>query len=198
MSLVALGTGRGIGKLADGYRFASCMGENARGREDRVGDKSMAMKGFISYAHDDHQLFDGFATHLKSVRRAFDLELWFDHEIYAGARWDSSIASAIGVAQVFVLLISPNFIGSDYVFEKEIPAIQAQRLAVGALVLPVVLKRCTWQLIAAALQAVPTENGRVRPVSDWRPWEHGYDRATGQIITAIERHFGLTRKAISW
>ena len=96
------------------------------------------------------------------------------------------------------MLITPDFIASDYVYEKEIPAIQEQRRSAGALVLPVVLKRCTWQIIAAALQATPTENGRVLPVTDWHPRANGYDRACEQMMTAIEDHFGVGRKKVDW
>jgi TIR domain len=158
----------------------------------------MAMKGFVSYSHEDYRLFDGFVAHLATIRRAFDLEVWTDHAIHAGSEWNAEIASAIRLSDVFVLLISPDFIGSDYVYEKEIPAIQAQRRAGGGLILPVVLKRCLWQMIAAALQAVPTEKGRVRPVSDWRPWDNGYDRAREQMMASIESHFGITPKKITW
>jgi hypothetical protein len=158
----------------------------------------MAMKGFVSYSHEDHRLYSAFRPHLAAIRRAFDLDLWTDHKIDAGTVWEARIAAAIEAAQVFALLITPDFTGSDYVYDKEIPAIQEQRRTAGALVLPVVLKRCTWQMIAAALQATPIENGRVRPVTDWYPRNSGYDCAREQMMTAVESHFGITRKKIDW
>lgn len=158
----------------------------------------IAMQGFVSYAHADHRLYAGFRPHLAAIRRGFGINLWTDHEIRAGTVWDARIESAIKAAQIFVLLITPDFIASDYVYEKEIPAIQLQRRSAGALVLPVVLKRCTWQIIAAALQATPTENGRVLPVTDWHPRNNGYDRACEQMMAAIEDHFGIRRKKVDW
>jgi len=156
------------------------------------------MQGFVSYSHEDHRLYRGFRPHLTALKRAFDLDLWTDHKINVGTLWNAKIEATIKAAQLFVLLITPDFIASDYVYEKEIPAIQEQRRSVGALVLPVVLKRCTWQLVAAALQATPTENGRVVPVTDWKPSNNGFDRACGQMMTAIENHFGISRKHIDW
>jgi hypothetical protein len=155
------------------------------------------MDGFLSYSHADQQLYAGFCPHLAALRRAFDLDIWTDHKIEPGIRWEARIADAIAAAQLFVLMITPDFIGSDYVFEKEIPAIQEQYRA-GALVLPVVVRRCSWQSVAAALQATPTQNGKVKPIADWRPRDHGFDCAREQMMFAIESHFGMTRKSIIW
>lgn len=158
------------------------------------------MNGFLSYSHEDHRLFAGFRPHLAALKRGFGLDIWTDHRIEAGTFWNASIEAAIKQAQVFVLLISPDFIASDYVNDSEIPAISEQRRSTGALVLPVVLKRCSWQMVAAALQAIPTENGRLKPITDWpRPRQNdGFDRAREQMMTAIESHFGIARKKIDW
>src|SRR5262249_38690205 len=94
-----------------------------------------------------------------------------------------------------VLLTSPDFIASDYIYNKEIPAIQIRRKA-GALIFPVILKRCAWQMIAGVLQAVPTVDGRVRPIHDWRRHNDGFDHARDQISTAIKRHFALPTKPV--
>jgi hypothetical protein len=156
------------------------------------------MNGFLSYSHEDHHLYRGFRPHLAAIRRAFDVDIWTDHRIDVGTFWDAKIEAAIKAAKVFVLLITPDFIASDYVYDKEIPAIQEQRRTAGALVIPVVLKRCTWQLVASSLQATPTENGRILPVADWRPRNNGFDRACDQAMRAIENHFGLARRQIDW
>jgi hypothetical protein len=156
------------------------------------------MNSFLSYSHEDHRLFTGFRPHLAALRRGFGLDIWTDHRIEAGTSWEGRVEAAIKAAQVFVLLISPAFIASDYVNDMEIPAIREQRRSAGALVLPVVLKRCSWQMVAAALQAAPTENGRLRPVTDWPRQNDGFDRAREQMMTAIESHFGIARKKVDW
>ena len=87
------------------------------------------MQGFLSYAHDDHECFVGFSTHLKALKRVFDIGIWQDHAIHGGAVWEDAIGKAIAAAEVFILLISPSFIASDYVVNTEIPAIGARRRA---------------------------------------------------------------------
>ena len=156
------------------------------------------MKGFISYAHDDHVLFGEFRTHLRAIEIAFGIEFWADTSLLAGYHWDATIQHAIEAADLFVLLVSNAFIASSYIYDHEIPAIRMRRQASGALVLPVVVDHCFWQMIAGVLQAVPSEHGRLKPLLDWRPRMRGCAQAREQIAECIQRHFGLTPKTITW
>ena len=155
------------------------------------------MKGFVSYSHADFSLYKQFSSHLEAIRHQCNVELWTDHDIFAGTRWEPRIDSEISASEIFILLISPEFIASKYVFDVEIPAIKARRQA-GSLVLPVVLRRCCWPLVAAALQAIPLVNGRVHPITDWHRRDHGFDHAREQITLAIVRHFGITPNRVEW
>ncbi|MFQ3455971.1 toll/interleukin-1 receptor domain-containing protein [Bradyrhizobium sp. UFLA01-814] len=157
-----------------------------------------AMNGFVSYSHDDYGSFQVFQTHLRSIERAFSASFWADKRIHAGAHWNKTIQDAIDAASVFILLLSPGFIASDYIYDHEIPAIGSKHLSAGALVLPVVLKRCSWQMVASALQAIPSHDGRTKPIVDWVPHNHGYDRAREQIANAINMHFGLAPTSVDW
>ncbi|HEV2545833.1 MAG TPA: toll/interleukin-1 receptor domain-containing protein [Stellaceae bacterium] len=153
------------------------------------------IQGFISYCHDDHRSFVKFQTHLAGIERAYGVKFWADTRISAGYYWSTEIEIAIEAADVFLLLLSPGFIASDYIFFREIPAIASRHRTTGALIVPVILERCSWQFVAGALQAVPTEEGRLTPILDWAPQRNGFNRAREQIGAAIERHFGLERKS---
>jgi hypothetical protein len=155
------------------------------------------MKGFISYAHTDHPAFREFRTHIRAIERAFLTEFWADTRIHPGAYWNKSIAKAIDDSDIIILLISPGFIASDYIYDHEIPAIKTRHHS-GALVLPVVLKRCMWQLVANALQALPMHAGSIRPVVEWRPQSSGYDTAREQIGGAIKSYFGRPSLSVDW
>jgi hypothetical protein len=156
------------------------------------------MNGFISYSHDDFDMFEEFLVHAKSIERSLGVTFWSDPRISPGYYWNATIENAINIADVFILLTSPDFIASDYIYDKEIPAIKARHKKAGALVLPLVLKRCAWQMVADSLQAVPTHNGRLRPVSDWRRHSDGFDHARIQIGEVVEKHFGLSVKSVGW
>ena len=73
----------------------------------------------------------------------------------------------------------------------EKPAIEAHCTAVKGLILPVVLRRCARSLAAGALQAVPTDGGRLKPILDWHRRNDGYDCAREQIEQAISHHYGV-------
>jgi len=148
------------------------------------------VNGFLSYSHDDHDALAAFRPHLAALDRAFSTIPWTDHSIHTGSIWNQMIDDAIRAADIIILLISENFIASDYVWNTELPAIKARHQA-GALVLPVVLVKCFWQGVAPHIDAAPKENGRLRPVLDWRPRRDGYNRAREQMMAAIGAHFSL-------
>jgi hypothetical protein len=155
------------------------------------------MNGFISYCHSDRSMFDEFGTHLKSVERMFDLKFWADTRIRSGASWNSDIEKAISRSDVFILMASPAFIASDYIFNTEIPAIN-KRYDKGALILPVILKRCAWQIVTQTLQAAPSDSGRLRPIEDWKRRSDGYDLTRVQIGEAIGSYLNKTPTSIVW
>ena len=155
------------------------------------------MNGFISYAHDDHRLFREFRTHVRSVERAFGIDFWADTRINAGYHWDDEIRRHIDAAEMFILLVSAAFLASDYIWNKELPAIRDRHTATSrALVLPVVLKPCYWQLVGSARQAVPTIDGSLRPIVEWHPQSNGHDQARVAIAETIQAFYGLAPKHI--
>ena len=131
-------------------------------------------------------------VHMMSIQRAYSLEVWADDRIHAGYGWNAMIDDAINTSTIFMMLASPGFFASSYIFGTEIPAIRARRVSANALVIPVVVKRCYWQILAGVLQAVPTTNGHVKPIVDWFPADHGHDRAREQIAIAIGSYLGLS------
>jgi hypothetical protein len=85
------------------------------------------LKGFISYAHDDYAAFDAMRSHLRAVERAFKIDFWADKRISAGNYWSDKIADAIEAAQIHILMFSPAFIESDYIFDHELRPLPLQR-----------------------------------------------------------------------
>lgn len=91
-------------------------------------------KIFISYSKKDKQYLEAFKNHLKPFDNNAELSVWSDQEIGAGANWDREIHDAMGEADAAVLLVSPDFLATDYVVDEEIPFL-IEREASGTLVL---------------------------------------------------------------
>jgi hypothetical protein len=149
------------------------------------------MNGFVSYAHKDHAVLERLLEHVRPVERTQSLKFWYDRHIDAGHRWNDEIEKAIDSAEVFVLLASPPFMASTFIFNKEIPAIKKRRRLCKGVVIPVLVRDCGWQAELGSIQAVPSDKGRAVPIERWKPQNVGYDAARDQIDTAICNHFGI-------
>jgi hypothetical protein len=119
----------------------------------------------------------------------------------ADQRWKllvGKIADAIEAAQIHILMFSPAFIRSDYIFDHELPAING-KCTKGDLVLPVIIKRCAWSFFIEVLQAAPIDGtGRLLPVFEWKPHRNGYDAARQQIWSSLAARFGNPKPAFTW
>jgi hypothetical protein len=88
------------------------------------------------------------------------VHIWSDTRIRVGDQWEAEIEGALTESRAAVLMISPAFLASEYIWEKEMPHILRHRLA-GMLVFPLITKPCAWRVATelAELQARPA-NGR--------------------------------------
>jgi hypothetical protein len=166
---------------------------------DVPGGAPVKKLGFISYAHDDHALFEEFRKHLNVVALAFpNVAFQADPIIHGGQIWQDEILRMIRQADLFILLVSPSFLASEFITNTELPAMRARFQQVGGLLLPIVLKRCMWQWLCRDIQAIPSESKRVKPILDWDPRDNGYVQAQMEMVTAIETYFGMPVSYFDW
>lgn len=120
---------------------------------------------FFSYSHKDEALRDQLEVQLSMLKRQGVIETWHDRRIGAGQELDASIAAEMVRADIVLLLVSPDFLASDYCYEKEMALAMERHAAGECVVIPVILRPCDWHPAPfGKLRATPTDG---RPVTQW-------------------------------
>lgn len=151
-----------------------------------------ALRGFISYARGDLRMVQKLRAHLKGMALEGLVEaFWYDPSIVAGSNWSDGIKERIANSDIFLLCLSSTYIASEFCYRVEIPAIRRRCEEAGGLIVPVVLRPCSWWGYLENLQAVPTQQYRLRPITTWKPVDTGYATAAAQIRDSVKVHLGL-------
>ena len=136
---------------------------------------------FCSYAHADEDLRDELARHLASLKRQGIIAEWHDRQIPAGNEWDGEIRQHLRDAEIVLLLISSDFLASDYCNDVEVEEAMRMHEAGDARVIPVILRPCDWKGTPfEKLQGVPKN---AKPVTTW----DNPDEAFLDITKALRR-----------
>lgn len=139
------------------------------------------LKLFYSYSHKDEALRDELETHLKLFQRQGLIEPWHDRRIGAGEDWKGAIDDNLERADVILLLVSADFLASDYCYDVELKRALERHEAKAARVIPVILRECAWHTAPfGKLQALPKDGLAVRKWPDrdtaWRNVADGIER----------------------
>src|SRR5947209_3702140 len=105
----------------------------------------MAVKIFFCYAHEDENLLNKLKTHLKPLQRQGLIDVWYDRDISAGTEWEWEINEQLRNAQLILLLVSPDFMNSDYCYGSEMKRAMERHEAGDARIIPILLRPVYWQ-----------------------------------------------------
>ena len=141
----------------------------------------MAFDVFISYAHEDHAYLKELEKHLANLKRQNIISSWYDGDINPGTEWESQILGKLNTAQIILLLVSADFINSDFCYGIELQQALARHDDGKARVIPIIVRPVDWKGAPfAKLQALPTS---AKPVTRWP----SRDEAFFDIMQGIRR-----------
>ena len=103
------------------------------------------LKAFLSYCHADAGLKEELLNHLKPLERLKLVEAWHDGDINVGQDWEKVISSNLKGADIIVLLVTIDFINSEYCYEKEFMAAVDRHKAKKTRLIPVIGRSCLWE-----------------------------------------------------
>jgi len=143
------------------------------------------MRAFISYSHHDKSALERLHVHLKNLIRDGHIETFYDRDILVGSALDAEIERELEAADLFLLMVSPDFIASDYCVEREMKRALERHAAGNARVVPIILEECDWKAMdmLRQLKAVPTDG---KAISEWANPNTAYLNVVQELRRIIE------------
>ncbi len=147
---------------------------------------------FYSYAQADEPLCKELEKHLSLLRQQGIITEWHHRKIVAGTEWQHAIDTHLMTASVILLLISADYLASDYCYGTEMQRALARHTTGDAYVIPVLLRPVDWQDAPFAhLQCAP---GNHQPITSWSNRDEAFREVARAIREAIE-HLGASSHA---
>jgi hypothetical protein len=133
--------------------------------EVREAKTSAGRSAFVSYAHRDERYRRQMDIALAQLSRNMLISVWHDKMILPGQEWEQEIDENLERADIVLLLVSPDFLASDYAYGSEMLRALKRQRAGEAIVVPIIVRPSEWQYSPlGSLQALPSQG---RPVSTW-------------------------------
>ncbi len=143
-----------------------------------------ALKLFYSYSHKDEALRERLEVQLALLRRYGFIQDWHDRQITPSTDWKKELDRNLEQADIVLLLVSPDFIASDYCYEIEMKRALARHKAKEAILIPILLRRVNWDLVHFNnIQALPRD---LKPVANWSNKDEAWFNIEQGIIEAIQ------------
>jgi CHAT domain/TIR domain len=145
--------------------------------------KAGETKVFISYSHRDARYRQQLETHLSALRRQGVIAEWHDHKIMPGVEWRDAIDRNLDAAECVLLLVTPDFIASDYCYSVEMQRALNKHQEGRGLVIPVIVRPADWQHTPLRdLEALPEG---AKPVIEWARRDRAWLRVAEGVRLAL-------------
>ena len=146
--------------------------------------RPQAIRVFYSYSHRDESFREELETHLSLLKRQGVIEAWHDRKITAGQEWANAIDHNLKAAHVILLLVSADFLASDYCYDIEMKAALKRHDDGEACVVPIITRPVDWSgALFGKLQALPKD---ATAVTLWQNRDEAWRNVAQGIRRAVE------------
>ncbi len=135
----------------------------------------------FSYSHADEALLNELQKHLSPLKRMGKITTWHDRRIVPGQEFERQIDLYFSQADIILLLISSDFINSDYCYQVEMANALERHNRGEAVVIPVILRDCAWHQLPFGSIMAATIDGK--PITRFSSHDEGYV----QVVDAVSR-----------
>jgi hypothetical protein len=125
---------------------------------------------FVSYSHPDEKWRQQFEMMSKPLSRAEGIKFWSDQDMKAG-EWEPQLERAMKGAVAAVLLISGNFLASDYIMFKEWPCLLRAHRERGLMIIWAFLEPCDVKRYPQIMKFQAMTRGNLSPMSKMTNWQ---------------------------
>ena len=140
---------------------------------------------FYSYAHEDELLRNELEKHLSLLHRQGFISEWHDRQILAGDEWAQVIDEHLERASIILLLVSADFLASDYCYAIEMQRALERRKRGEARVIPIILRPCDWRNSPFATQQCLPRDGKA--VTTWQDKDEAFLAIAQGLRRTIEQ-----------
>ncbi|RYC70025.1 toll/interleukin-1 receptor domain-containing protein [Spirosoma sordidisoli] len=102
------------------------------------------MNAFVSYSHQDSAILDSLHKHLAQLKRENVISTWTDRDIVAGGQLDTTISSSLSKSRLFLALLSPDYIASNYCYDREFSTALEMQERGEIIIVPIIVEPCDW------------------------------------------------------
>ena len=142
------------------------------------------LKVFCCYAREDLKMLEYLKKHLTLLQRSDHITVWSDTNLNAGVEWKKELHQQLESADIILLLISPDFMCSDYCYNTEMKRAMERHKQRSAVVIPILLCATVWDDAPfAKLHALPKD---AKPVKSWLDIDEAFKNVVEGIKATIE------------
>ncbi|HEX2209557.1 MAG TPA: toll/interleukin-1 receptor domain-containing protein [Longimicrobium sp.] len=141
---------------------------------------------FVSYSHADAEWLERLQKHLRPLQRE-GVEVWDDTRLRPGEPWREKIREALAAAKVAILLVSPDFLDSEFIAADELPPLLKAAEEDGATILPVIVSHCRFDR-TPSLSRFQAVNDPAKPLV--RMGRGNRDKVFDDVARAVEDALG--------